>query len=135
MNTVVVGFGSNIDPEKNIACARQLVRERFMVLKETSFLTTPACGDTKQPEFINGAILVKTDLNRQEFKAVLKSFEEQMGRTKAMTGNAPRTIDLDIHVWNNEIVDPYFYSWPFIRRFVLELMPDLCYDLNKVKAA
>ena len=133
MNTAIIGLGSNIDPERNIATARNLVRERFTVLKESSFLKNPACGTTKQPEFINGAILVKTDLGRPELKALLKDFEKRLGRTEAMSGSAPRVIDFDIHIWNNEIVDPYFYEWPFIRLFVLELMPDLQYDHSKLK--
>jgi 2-amino-4-hydroxy-6-hydroxymethyldihydropteridine diphosphokinase len=135
MTTAIVGLGSNIDPEKNIEAARRLIRERFTVIAESSFLRNPACGITKQPEFINGAILVKTDLNRQEFKSLLKEFEVQMGRTPQMSGSAPRVIDFDIHVWNNEIVDPYFYEWPFIRLFVLELMPELKYDHSKLKSS
>jgi 2-amino-4-hydroxy-6-hydroxymethyldihydropteridine diphosphokinase len=133
MNTAIVGLGSNIEAEKNIETARQLVRGRFEVLQESSFLRNPACGTTKQPEFINGAILVKTDLGREEFKALLKDWEKQMGRTDAMRGDAARVIDLDIHVWNNDIIDPYFYEWPFIRLFVLELMPELRYDHSKLK--
>jgi 2-amino-4-hydroxy-6-hydroxymethyldihydropteridine diphosphokinase len=133
-NTAIVGLGSNIEPKKNIESARQLIRGHFTVLAESSFLRNPACGVTKQPEFINGAILVKTDLNQQDCKAVLKDFEKQMGRTPAMTGDAPRVIDFDIHVWNDEIVDPYFYEWPFIRLFVLELKPELHYDHSKLKS-
>lgn len=134
MNTVIVGLGSNIEPEKNIEAARQFIRSRFAVMTESSFLRNPACGAANQPEFINGAMLMETDLSRQELKAVLKGFEKQMGRTEIMTGNAPRVIDLDIHVWNGEIVDPYFYEWPFIRLFVLELMPQLHYDHSKLKS-
>lgn len=133
MNTAIIGLGSNIEPEKNIEAARVLIRERFTVLKESSFLKNPACGAINQPEFINGALLVKTDLGRPELKAVLKGFEKKMGRTAVMTGSAARVIDLDIHIWNDQIVDPYFYEWPFIRLFVLELMPELNYDHGKLK--
>lgn len=133
MNAAIVGLGSNMDAEKNIEAARQLIREHFQVVAESSFLRNPPCGTVKQPDFINGAILVKTELSREEFKAFLKSMERQMGRTPAMTGSAPRVIDLDIHVWNGEIIDPYFYEWPFIRLFVLELMPELKYDHGRLK--
>jgi 2-amino-4-hydroxy-6-hydroxymethyldihydropteridine diphosphokinase len=134
MNKAIVGLGSNLDKEKNIETARRLVRERFKVLQESSFVRNPACGKTQQPEFINGAILFETDLNREELKAVLKSWEKQMGRTETMRGDAARVIDFDIHVWNDEIIDPYFYEWPFIRLFVLELRPELHYDHSKVKS-
>lgn len=134
-NIAIIGLGSNIEPDKNIETARQLLREHFQVLKESSFIRNPACGLTQQPEFVNGAILVKTDFDRVALKTFLKDLERRMGRTEAMRGQAPRNIDFDIHVWNDEIVDPYFYEWPFIRRFVLELVPDLQYDAAKVKAS
>jgi 2-amino-4-hydroxy-6-hydroxymethyldihydropteridine diphosphokinase len=134
MNTAIVGLGSNIEAEKNIDQARHLIRKTFTVIKESSFLRNPPCGTTKQPEFINGAILVKTELDRLSMKTILKGMEVGMGRTSAMKGDAPRVIDFDIHVWNEEIVDPYFYEWPFIRLFVLELMPGLSYDHTKLKS-
>jgi 2-amino-4-hydroxy-6-hydroxymethyldihydropteridine diphosphokinase len=134
MNTAIVGLGSNIEPEKNIKFARELMRSGFDVIGESSFLRNPACGKTQQPEFINGSLLVKTAMSREECKAVLKGFEKQMGRTEVMRGDAARIIDFDIHIWNSEIVDPYFYEWPFIRLSVLELMPELQYDHSKLKS-
>ena len=133
MNTAIVGLGSNIDAEKNIEIARQWIRGRFDIVSESAFIRNPPCGTVIQPDFVNGAILMKTDLDRQACKILLKDMEVRMGRTKAMSGNAPRVIDFDIHVWNAEIVDPYFYEWPFIRLFVLELMPELQYDHSKLK--
>ena len=135
MNAAVIGLGSNIDPEKNIEAARQLVKARFQILKESHFLKTPPMGNPNQREFINGAMLVQTDLARPEVKAILKGFEKQLGRTSAMVCNNPRTIDFDIHVWNGEVVDPFFYKWGFIRTIVLELLPDLKYNSNKVSQA
>ena len=133
MNTAIIGLGSNIDAEKNIETARKIIRERFTVVSESSFLRNPPCGTVKQPDFVNGAILVKTELVREECKSLLKDLERQMGRTKEMIGSSPRVIDFDIHIWNDDIVDPYFYEWPFIRLFVLELMPELKYDHGKLK--
>ncbi len=134
MNMVIIGLGSNIDPEKIIEAARLLVRPKFQVLKESRFLTTKPMGNPNQADFINGAMLIRTDLAQPELKAILKGFEQQLGRTNTMGYNHPRTIDFDIHIWNGEIVDPLFYKWEFIRTIVLELLPELKYDLNKVNS-
>ena len=47
--------------------------------------------------------------------------EEMSGQTPA----APRKMDLDILVWNGEIVDPDVYEREFLRRSVIELCPEL----------
>ena len=46
--------------------------------------------------------------------------------------NKPRIIDFDVHVWNDSIVDPFFYEWDFLRTIILELLPNLHYDHSKV---
>ena len=125
MNIAVIGLGSNIDPEKNIESARQLIRSQFHVLKESRFLTTPPMGNPNQAAFMNGALLIETELSQADLKAILKDFEERLGRTAVMVCNNPRTIDFDIHIWNGKVVDSYFYQWEFVRTLVFELIPDL----------
>ncbi len=132
MNEAVIGLGSNINPEKNIVLAQGLISSKFRIIKTSTFLKTAPQGDLQQPDFINGAVLIETPLVQAEVKQLLKGFESQMGRTNAMHCNKPRIIDFDIHVWNKEIVDPYFYKWDFLRGIVLELIPDLNYDQSKI---
>ena len=131
MNRAVVGIGSNIDPEKNIERGRQLVSSQFKVINFSKFIKTPPKGNLHQPEFINGGVLFETDLSQSEVKDVLKGFEVQMGRTNAMHCNKPRIIDFDIHIWNGDIIDPYFYQWDFLRDVILDVLPDLKYDRSR----
>lgn len=72
MNIAVIGLGSNIDPEKNIEAARILVRLKFQVQKESRFIKTPPMGNPNQADFINGAMLIRTELAQSELKAILK---------------------------------------------------------------
>lgn len=132
MNLAVIGLGSNLSPETNIPKGLTLISSSFKVLKTSQFIQNPPQGNLQQPDFINGAVLVETPLAQDDVKAILKAFEAQMGRTNAMHCNKPRIIDFDIHVWNGEIVDPYFYQWDFLRAIILELLPDLIYDPQKV---
>lgn len=132
MNDVVIGLGSNIDPERNIAIGQGLLRSKFKILSVSTFHKTVPQGGLMQPDFINGAVMVETSLSLMDVKDILKGFEVQMGRTNAMHCNKPRIIDFDIHVWNGQVVDPYFYKWEFLRNIILELIPHLEYDKSKV---
>ncbi len=132
MNLAVVGLGSNIDPERHVQQGKELLASKFNVLKFSCFLRTKPQGNSQQAEFINGGALIETPLSISEVKDTLKGFEIQMGRTAGMHNNKPRVIDFDIHLWNGKIVDPFFYRWDFLRKIVLELVPDLRYDHGKV---
>ncbi len=132
MNSAVIGIGSNIDPEINIEEGRRLVSSVFKVIKFSQFVRNPPQGNLHQPEFINGGVLIETVLSQSEVKGILKGFETQMGRTNAMHCNKPRIIDFDIHVWNGDIIDSYFYQWDFLRGIVLEVLPGLNYDHSRV---
>lgn len=132
MNTAVIGLGSNIEPQRNIQKALQILTDTFKVLKVSAFLKTKPQLSLQQSDFINGCVLVETHMDQIELKDLLKDIEIRMGRTKDMHSNQPRVIDLDIHVWNDQVVDPYFYKWDFIRAMVLEVIPALQYDQSKV---
>lgn len=127
MNKVIIGLGSNIDPEQNIQKAKEILIQNYQVLTESHFEVTKPIGGIDQPDFINGAVLLETILNMEELKIALKQIESSLGRDMQHDRKGPRTIDLDIIVWNDKIVDQDFYNREFLRKFVLELLPDLNY--------
>ncbi|WP_424098037.1 2-amino-4-hydroxy-6-hydroxymethyldihydropteridine diphosphokinase [Moorena producens] len=102
---------------------------------------TKTIGFTEQHNFINGAFLIHTEDSFETFRQKLKQEvrpvanlilnaesapnEIDQGRVKQANKNRPRCIDLDIVVWNRRIVDPDFYQRDFIKKTVLELIPDL----------
>ena len=125
MNSVIVELGSNIDPHKNIEKAREILRTTYTVIAESRFQDTKPVGDIRQANFINGAVLIETNLNSQQFKDSLTEIESNMGRKRSSVRFAPRVIDLDIVVWNDVIKDPNFYGRDYLKESVLELIPDL----------
>ena len=127
MNIAVIGIGSNIDPQIHIEKAKSLLRGLFRIKGESRFVRTKPVGDVKQPDFLNGAVLIETDMDCQQLKATLKTIEQQLGRAPNADKFAPRTIDLDILAWNNTVTDDDFYTREFIKQSVLELIPDLQY--------
>ncbi|MBD3392952.1 MAG: 2-amino-4-hydroxy-6-hydroxymethyldihydropteridine diphosphokinase [Chitinivibrionales bacterium] len=123
MNRAIIGIGSNIDPEKNIGSAREALRAdpRVSIVSISQFVTTKPVGDPDQPDFLNGAAMVETGLSIHDLKALLRGMEDRLGRIRTDNRYAPRTIDLDIVVWNGTILDNDYYTRTFLRDAVSEL--------------
>jgi len=125
MNEVIVGLGSNIDPQKNIKKAREILKGKYSVILESRFIQTKPVGLVNQADFINGAILMRTELELNDLDSQLKLIEKALGRETSVQKFGPRTIDLDIIIWNKEIIDKDFYEREFLKNSVLELIPNL----------
>ena len=135
MNTAVIGLGSNINPQDNIRKAWTFLSAKFTILAESKLIRTKPVGFPDQEDFINGTVLIETPLDCSQLKTALQEIEETLGRRKPSSSGShtadlkttfgPRTIDLDILVWNNQVVDQDFYSRDFLQKLVLSLLPDL----------
>ena len=53
-----------------------------------------------------------------------------MGRNRSHDQHGPRTIDLDIVIWNEDIIDQDFYERNYLKESVLELIPNLNYEIK-----
>ena len=73
---VVIGLGSNIDPEANLEQAVKELKSRFKVSKRSQWTRTKPIGIQDQPDFYNGALLMETELEQQSLKQELKQIEE-----------------------------------------------------------
>ena len=122
---VVIGLGSNIDPEANLEQAVQELKSRFKVSKRSQWTRTKPIGIQDQPDFYNGALLMETELEQQSLKKELKRIEDVLGRDRSLPKFGPRTIDLDILIWNKKVVDEDYYERDFLRKGVEEIIPDL----------
>ena len=125
LNEVVIGIGSNINPKINIKKAKELISLKVKILRISSFIETEPLGFKKQNNFINGSILITTDMNKNALEFWLRNLEEKLGRMRTSNKYGPRTIDLDILVWNGKVVDGDVYKRSFLRSSIEELLPDL----------
>ncbi len=121
MNSVVIGIGSNINAEINIQKMLEILREKVRVLKVSAMIKTKPIGIENQPDYTNGAVKIETEFNREDLTVLLKSIEDEMGRDRSAPKFGPRNIDLDIVVWNGEIVDEDYYTRDFLQKSVGEL--------------
>ena len=124
-NEVVIGLGSNIDPEANLEQAVLELKSRFKVSKRSQWTRTKPIGIQGQPDFYNGALLMETELEQQSLKKELKRIEDILGRDRSLPKFGPRTIDLDILIWNKKVVDGDYYERDFLRKGVEEIIPNL----------
>lgn len=122
MNEVIIGIGSNLDAANNVLRVMEILAEKFELLKVSEFVKTKPIGITEQPDFTNGAAKIRTYLNRDNLENKLKQIEDQMGRDRSAPKFGPRCIDLDIIVWNGEIVDDDYYTRDFLQRSVQEII-------------
>ena len=123
MNLVVIGLGSNIDPNDNIRTALRRIPELGEIRSQTDVLHTEPVGVPGQKWFMNCAVLLETELSRQELGISLRDIEGSLGRPLEGDRSGPRTIDLDVLVWNGTVVDEDVYSRPFLGDAVRELTP------------
>jgi dihydroneopterin aldolase/2-amino-4-hydroxy-6-hydroxymethyldihydropteridine diphosphokinase len=106
VNRAFISLGSNIDPEHNLQGAVQRLANRTRLLAVSRVYQTKPVGKTDQPDFLNAAVLVETELTARELKSqVLGAIEAELGRVRTEDKNAPRTIDLDISLFNDEILE------------------------------
>ena len=122
MNSVIIGIGSNIDAECNIRKMLDILKTNVEVVKVSAMLKTKPIGIEDQPDFMNGAVKIKTNLELDDLTKLLKSIEDKMGRDRTSPKFGPRNIDLDIATWNGEIVDKDYYTRDFLQKSVDELL-------------
>ena len=121
MNTVAIGVGSNIEPFENIKKAKELISSDHSLIKSSKFVKTKPIGYSNQNDFINGVFLVETNLSKSGLTYYLKEIENKLGRIRTHNKYGPRTIDLDILIWNGKIVDLDCYEIDFLKKSLNEL--------------
>jgi 2-amino-4-hydroxy-6-hydroxymethyldihydropteridine diphosphokinase len=119
---VLVTLGSNIDPERNLPEAVRRLAERVEVravsrVYESAAVAgpaaTPVAAATKiegptpiNATFLNAAVEIVTGLEPAQLKRdLLRPLEAELGRVRTADRNAPRTIDLDLSLYGDRVID------------------------------
>jgi len=130
-----IGLGSNLasefgGPEANVREAVRRVRGLGEVRAVSSWYDTAPVGFTEQPRFLNGALLLETELAPVELMRALLGIERAMGRDRsAAPAKGPRVIDLDLLLMGDLILSSSELTLPHPamaeRRFVLEPLAEI----------
>ncbi len=123
-HNVFLGLGSNIAPDLNLVRGVIYLRQYVIVQQYSSVWETapvPAVG----PNYLNAVVLIKTQLSPNLLRTIiLHRIEAQLGRLRTSNKNAPRTIDIDILIYDDHLMDSKVWTHAFVAVPLAELIPD-----------
>lgn len=143
-HTVFIAFGSNIGERKiNIEEALTLLKQNpeIRVARISTLIETKAqtLENEIQPDFLNGAAELRTELAPHGLRSVCKSIESKLGREPSPKRWRPRVIDLDILFYDSQILQtewltlphPLLHTRSFVLKPLAEIAPDFFHPVLK----
>ena len=136
MVTCYIALGSNLGQRnKNIRLALKYLSQDpgVKIIKTSSLIETEPVGGPTQPKFLNAAAKLKTSYSAAELLKRLKAIEIRLGREAIHSKDYPRTIDLDILLYDNlkinqqdlKIPHPRMWEREFVKVPLREIAPQL----------
>jgi len=135
VNTAYVALGANIgDPAATVVSALAALAglPESRVLRTSPLYRTAPVGLRNQPDFINAAAALETALGAEVLLDALLDLEVRFGRRRR-DRNGPRTLDLDLLLYDDSEIDlprltlphPRLHLRAFVLRPLAEIAPDL----------
>ena len=132
LNKIALALGGNLGNSEDIFCfaTKELAKNGVKNIKMSTLLKSkPENCPPNSPDFINAALTGEWTGTPQELLALCKKIEIAAGRPEKHGFNAPRTLDLDIILFNNEIINTANLQVPHPRAvsrlFVLEPLAEI----------
>jgi len=137
MSDAYIALGSNIERDKNYLEALRRLTVLGDLRGASAVYETAPIGSSRE-YFYNGAVRLATRLSAPELKHALRRIEAQLGRVRTEDRNAPRTIDLDLVLFDREcrddldlqLPDPLILQRPFLAQALAELNPDYVHPVD-----
>ncbi|MDM0004077.1 2-amino-4-hydroxy-6-hydroxymethyldihydropteridine diphosphokinase [Variovorax sp. J22G73] len=128
-----VAIGANLgDAEASVKAAMAAIGalQRTQVTARSSLYRSDPV-DAEGPDFVNAVVAVRTGLDAEQFLVALQRLETQAGRERPFP-NAPRTLDLDLLMHGNSVMDTPTLTLPHPRMreraFVLKPLAEIAPD-------
>jgi len=141
MSKVFLGIGTNIgDREHNLREATEKIEEHIgIVLRSSSVYETAPWGFIAENDFLNMVVLVETIHSPSELLKRLLMVESLLGRSRNAERYSSRTIDIDILLYEDQIIEadglsiphPLMHERKFVLEPICELVPDLIHPVLK----
>ena len=127
---MMLSLGSNIAAEVNLPKAVNMLREIGTVERVSSVWESESVG-FEGPNFLNACVQFLTPLPPVEFKEkVIRPIEAALGRVRISEKNAPRTIDIDMLLYDDQLLNTDFWAYAFVIVPLAELMPGFKHPLS-----
>ena len=118
-----LNLGSNIQPETNLVRAVQLLSKYGEIIKISNVWESKSVG-AEGPNYLNACVLFKSSFAKTDLKEqVIRPLEMQLGRVRYEDKYAPRTIDIDIILFDNQPINEHFWDLAYVVIPLAELCP------------
>ncbi len=135
-----LGLGGNLgDKIKNLRAAIESIKKisGVKLLKISSFYETEAWGVKNQPDYLNAAVKIFSELEPPKLLDALQKIEIELGRVRLEHWGA-RTVDIDILLIDDlkinserlKVPHPYLFERDFVLIPLAEIFPDLKFNLH-----
>lgn len=132
MNVVYIGLGSNLEnPLQQLRSALDTLDQhpKISTITPSYFYGSSAVGPGEQPDYVNAAAYLQTEMDALPFLDTLQGIESKQGRQRGPQQWLARTLDLDILLFNNDAIDHPRLQVPHPRmterHFVLQPLLDI----------
>ena len=123
MHQAYLSLGSNIQPETNLSQAIDLLHGYGEILKISNAWESKAVG-SEGPNYLNACVLFTTPLFLVELKEkVIHPIEAILGRKRSKDKYAPRTIDIDMILFDDQSCNDKFWTLAFVVIPLAEIYP------------
>jgi len=134
LTAAFVALGANLeDPRLQVLRALEELDQipDSRVVSRSSLYRTAPVGYADQPDFINAVAQIETGLDARPFLQALLQLESRHGRRRSIP-NAPRTLDLDLLMYGDRVIDedgltvphPRLHERAFVLAPLAEIAPD-----------
>lgn len=124
MHELYLGIGSNLgDRQANLLAALQRLRSRAEIFAVSGFYESQAAGGATGPAYLNVAAGLRYDGDRAAFERFAHDVELAVGRAREARHLEPRPIDIDVLVFDGEIVQRQLNERPYDAVPLREIAP------------
>jgi 2-amino-4-hydroxy-6-hydroxymethyldihydropteridine diphosphokinase len=132
-NLAYLSLGANLEPERNLVLAVARLSQFGRIVAASTVWQTKPVSLADQPDFLNAVVLLETKLTAQELReGPIAQIEQELGRVRTEDKNAARTIDIDIMLFNHDVLtvgrrhipDPEVLERPFVAIPLAEIAQD-----------
>jgi 2-amino-4-hydroxy-6-hydroxymethyldihydropteridine diphosphokinase len=128
-----LSLGSNIEPEANLVSAMERLPNYGRIEKMSNAWESESFG-APGPHYLNACILLATPLPQADLKEqALLPLEIALGRRRSADRFAPRTIDIDIVLFDSKPCDDRYWEQAFVVVPLAEIYPEFENPLTKEK--
>ncbi|WP_341781544.1 2-amino-4-hydroxy-6-hydroxymethyldihydropteridine diphosphokinase [Ectopseudomonas mendocina] len=136
MERVYIGLGSNLaEPLQQLRAALSAIARipQSSLQAQSSFYISDPLGPADQPRYVNAVAALDTALEPWQLLDALQRIEQEQGRVRKAERWGPRTLDLDILLFGERLLDderltvPHYHmhARPFVLYPLAELAPEL----------